>query len=518
MKKSLTELDSPEERFRLIIETVKDYAIFMLNPDGYVESWNEGARRLKGYEPFEIIGKHFSIFYPEDNKHWPEEELKIARRDGRIEDEGWRVRKDGSRFWANVIITRIDDEKGELIGFSKVTRDLTERKAAEEAIKRSEERLRMMVTAVKDYAIFMLDENGIVTSWNPGAKRIKGYEEEEIIGQSFKKFYTPEDIARKHPEHELKIAFQEGKYEEEGWRVKKDGSRFWAHVVINRVNDAQGNLIGYGKVTRDLSERKRAQEKLEDLNASLEERVKERTQELENALKVRDEFLAIAAHEFKTPLTPLLMQLQFGRKRVQTGKATTEELLNAFDVGVRQVRSLTNLVEDLLEISRLQSGWFELHPETMDINDLLLDLESKFKLQLQRAKIQVTHHLKEEIQGYWDRKRLGQVITNLFSNAMKYAPHSNLTIVTNKVNDIMSLSFTDSGPGIPIEKQKSIFDRYERMTTDRSISGLGLGLFISKRIVEAHGGAIELESEVGVGSTFRILLPLKTDQGEIVES
>ena len=262
MKKSLTELDSPEERFRLIIETVKDYAIFMLNPDGYVESWNEGARRLKGYEPFEIIGKHFSIFYPEDNKHWPEEELKIARRDGRIEDEGWRVRKDGSRFWANVIITRIDDEKGELIGFSKVTRDLTERKAAEEAIKRSEERLRMMVTAVKDYAIFMLDENGIVTSWNPGAKRIKGYEEEEIIGQSFKKFYTPEDIARKHPEHELKIAFQEGKYEEEGWRVKKDGSRFWAHVVINRVNDAQGNLIGYGKVTRDLSERKRAQEKL----------------------------------------------------------------------------------------------------------------------------------------------------------------------------------------------------------------------------------------------------------------
>ena len=254
------------------------------------------------------------------------------------------------------------------------------------------------------------------------------------------------------------------------------------------------------------------------MNASLEERVKERTQELENALKVRDEFLAIAAHEFKTPLTPLLMQLQFGRKRVQTGKATTEELLNAFDVGVRQVRSLTNLVEDLLEISRLQSGWFELHPETMDINDLLLDLESKFKLQLQRAKIQVTHHLKEEIQGYWDRKRLGQVITNLFSNAMKYAPHSNLTIVTNKVNDIMSLSFTDSGPGIPIEKQKSIFDRYERMTTDRSISGLGLGLFISKRIVEAHGGAIELESEVGVGSTFRILLPLKTDQGEIVES
>ena len=250
------------EQLRLLVHGTTDYAIFLLDPQGRVASWNPGAERIKGYHAEEIIGQHFSRFYPQEviDRGWPEHELRVAAAEGRFEDEGWRLRKDCSRFWANVVITALRDERGRLRGFSKVTRDLTERKRAEEDLRRSEERFRLMVEGAKDYAIFMLDPKGLVASWNPGAERIKGYSAQEIIGQHFSRFYPQDVIDRGWPDYELEVAAAEGRFEDEGWRLRKDGSRFWANVVITALKDERGDLLGFSKITRDMTERKRAEE------------------------------------------------------------------------------------------------------------------------------------------------------------------------------------------------------------------------------------------------------------------
>ena len=254
------------ELHRLLVESVQDYAIFALDRDGFILSWNAGAQRFKGYTADEIIGKHFSIFYPKAkvDARWPEHELKEAARVGRFEDEGWRIRKDGSRFWANVVITALRDTTGQLLGFAKVTRDLTERRVAEEALRLSEERFRLLVTSVKDYAIFMLDPTGHVATWNEGAERAKGYKADEIIGKHFSIFYPPEKVAEHFPQYELSEAARVGRFEDEGWRIRKDGSRFWANVVITALRDGEGKLVGFGKVTRDLTERRAAEERVLD--------------------------------------------------------------------------------------------------------------------------------------------------------------------------------------------------------------------------------------------------------------
>ena len=255
-------LRESEEKFRLLVGSVKDYAIFMLDRDGRVATWNPGAEAIKGYQSSEIIGRHMSTFYPPEDlqKGKPAMLLGLASRDGRVEDEGWRVRKDGTRFWADVVISRVDDEAGNPIGFSKVTRDLTERRQAENALRQSEERLRLMIESVKDYAIFMLDREGRVVSWNSGAQRVNGYTASEIVGQHFSRFYPPEDAAAGKPDVELRTASTTGRFEEEGWRVRKDGTRFWSNVVLSAVRDDRGDLIGFAKVTRDMTERKRAEE------------------------------------------------------------------------------------------------------------------------------------------------------------------------------------------------------------------------------------------------------------------
>jgi PAS domain S-box-containing protein len=254
----------PDRLYRQLVESTRDYAIFMLDPSGQVMTWSEGARAIKGYAASEIIGAHFSRFYPDDQvaSGWPQYELTQAAALGKFEDENWRIRKDGSRFWANVIITAVRDDSGELVGFAKVTRDLTERRAHEETLRLSEERFRLLVENVKDYAIFMLDNDGLVTTWNAGAENLKGYKAEEIVGSHISKFYPPDAIKRGWPTHELRMATMDGRFEDEGWRIRKDGSRFWASVVITALRDSQGTLMGFSKITRDLTERRRAEQRL----------------------------------------------------------------------------------------------------------------------------------------------------------------------------------------------------------------------------------------------------------------
>jgi len=247
---------SEERQLALLVSQAREYAIFMLDPDGFVRTWNPGAERMKGYTRDEIVGRHFSIFHTDEDRarDHPAGELRIAAAEGRYEEEGWRVRKDGSRFWADIVITPLY-EAGELVGFGKVSRDLTVRRMAEQEFRR-------LVSSVRDYAIFMLDPAGHILSWNIGAQHLKGYEPEEISSRHFSVFYTAEDRARDHPAHELEIAGREGRYEEEGWRIRKDGSRFWASVTITAIRDETGRLTGFAKVTRDLTERKRGEEAL----------------------------------------------------------------------------------------------------------------------------------------------------------------------------------------------------------------------------------------------------------------
>jgi PAS domain S-box-containing protein len=264
-----------DAQLRLLVESQPDYAIFLLDPSGHVKTWNGGARRLKGYQADEIIGRHFSTFYPEEDVEAgvPDRILEKARSTGRHEAEGWRIRQDGSRFWADVVITALREDDGTLVGFGKVTRDLTSRQLATEQMRAGAAELRManaeleqfrlLITSVRDYAIFVLDVTGRIRTWNPGAERIKGYSADEVIGRHFELFYTDDARARRHPDHELRVAAHEGRFEEEGWRVRKDGTLFWANVVITALRDTRNGLVGYAKVTRDLTERRKAQQLLE---------------------------------------------------------------------------------------------------------------------------------------------------------------------------------------------------------------------------------------------------------------
>jgi PAS domain S-box-containing protein len=263
--------DLLEVPFPQFVQSIRDYAVFALSPEGIVLSWNDGAEAIKGYSASEIIGSHFSRFYDEERiaTGWPQHELERAAAEGRFEDESWRVRKDGSRFWANVIITAIHDQRGELMGFSKITRDLTERRESEAALAHSEERFRALVEGVKDYAIFMVDTTGHVATWNLGAQSLKGFTSEEIVGSHIRKFYAPDAVKRGWPEHELSRATVDGRFEDEGWRVRKDGSRFWANVIITAIRDRAGTLVGFSKITRDLTERRQHEQQLSQSEARL---------------------------------------------------------------------------------------------------------------------------------------------------------------------------------------------------------------------------------------------------------
>jgi len=600
---------------RAVADTIKDYAIFLLDSEGIVLTWNTGAQRIKGYAPGDIIGQSFTRLYSDEDRaaRRPQHHLEVAAREGRIEVEGWRVRKDGSRFWADVVISPIHGEDGEVQGFVKVTRDLTERRRIEEQLRQSEERIRLMIESVKDYAIFLLDPQGRVANWNPGAERMKGYAPEEIIGQHFSRFYPPEDSNSGKPARELEIAASTGHFEEEAWRIRKDGSRFWASVVLSAVRNPAGELIGFTKVTRDMTERKRiaeelaertrqqlavsqlglhalqtpevpvlieaairiAQEtlKVEDVRllgpgeapppmartvpihapengahphavlaalsqqpltanemsfleavanvvaaaiarARIEERLRlaerrtveerGRTEQAEAALRERDEFISVAAHELRTPLTALQLKLQ----GLERGLAAADpRKVQRLEGAVRQTERLSRLIDRLLDVSRIAQGRLELWPEEFDLAVLIREVADDFREPAAQARAPLELQLPEKAEGSWDRLRIEQVLVNVLSNAVKYGAGKPVSVKLGVEEERVRLAVSDQGIGIPAEDVSRIFARFQRAASIHNYGGLGLGLYITRHIVEAHRGTIAVASTVGEGSTFSIDLP-----------
>jgi len=382
--------------------------------------------------------------------------------------------------------------------------------SANEKLARGEDRFRRLVEGVKDYAIYMLDTEGRVTSWNEGARRLKGYEASEIIGQHYSRFFLPEDVAARAPEMELERARIDGRFEAEGLRARKDGSQFWANVVVTRINDTKGVLIGFSKVTRDLTERKRNEENLRQSNETLEARVQERTADLEQALKTRDEFLSIASHELKTPVTALKLQLQVARRRLgpETAPTFSREAADTFDRSLRQATTLENLIEDLLDISRIQTGQLDLDLRDVAFSSLVEDVTSRLSVQLAQSGSSLQADVDASLVVRCDERRMAQVLINLITNAIKYAPRSPIHVAATREDGLVRVAVEDFGPGIAPEKQASLFERFERAGASANLGGLGLGLFIARRIVEAHRGTIHVESELGKGTCFVITLPV----------
>ncbi len=512
------DLRKSEEKYRLMVEGVRDYAIFLLDVNGNIITWNRGAQLIKGYSSNEIIGKHFSTFYTAEdlqNKK-PERELQIAIKEGKYEEEGWRVRKNGSVFWANIVITALFNEHNTLIGFSKVTRDLTERKENEEILRQSEERNRLLVEQVTDYAIFMLDENGRIMSWNKGAERIKGYKPEEIIGKYFSIFYPEEDILDGKPPRELRIAKETGKYEEEGWRKRKDGSMFWANVVITSVKNKQGQIIGFSKVTRDLTERKKAERELKeshDRYRMLADELRIINEELSYTNQELEQFTSVASHDLQEPLRTIKSFLQLIELRSRD--VANEELHlyveKCFDAASR----MKELIQNLLHYTQLSRG--QLINEEINVEDLINQSVQNLRGAVEKsgAIISVTSDV-EFLEG--DKIQLQQLIQNLLSNALKFTNAKNPQVRIKCTRESGHILFSVSDNGIGIEKNdlQKVFDIFRRLHTEKEYPGTGIGLAICKKIVERHNGTIWVESEPGKGTTFYFTLNEKENQNKLV--
>jgi PAS domain S-box-containing protein len=486
------------DSFRILVESVEDYAIFMLDPDGRVATWNAGAEHIKGYTADQIIGQHFSKFYPADAQQisWPQRELDAAKREGRFEDEGWRVRQDGSRFWANVVITALRDPEGKLLGFAKVTRDLSERRAREEALRETEERFRLLIEQVQDYAIFMVDANGRVDTWNVGAERSYGYRAAEIIGHHFAAFYPNAEVERGDPWKQLALARSYGRLETEAQRIRRGGEPFHANVLLTPMIGEHGRLRGFSVITRDLTESKRVEA-------------------LEESDRRMREFLAILSHELRNPLAPMRHAVSI-MKRLAIEDTNLQSVRNVLD---NQVSHLSRVVDDLMEVSRIASGTIGIRHAIVDLEGIIHNaVETVRPLIEERGHTLHIAPFDAALQLRGDAVRLTQILTNLLNNAAKYTdPGGDIRLSARRINDVIELAVSDNGIGMAPEVIAKAFQFFTQgdHTLERSGGGLGVGLGLVKRLVELHGGHVEAHSEgVGRGTEFRVRLPATFENKE----
>jgi PAS domain S-box-containing protein len=490
-------------RYRILVEAVTDYAIYMLDPAGVVTSWNAGAQRFKGYSADEIIGEHFSRFYTEEDRArgLPATVLGIAAREGKFEGEGWRVRKDGTRFWAHVVLDPIRNSRGELTGFAKVTRDLTERRETLEALRRSEEQFRLLIQGVTDYAIYLLSPAGVITNWNAGAQRIKGYLPDEIVGKHFSQFYTDEDRSKGMPQKALDTAIREGRFESEGWRVRKGGTRFWSHVVIDPIRGDDGHLLGFAKITRDITERKQTQESLERAREALFQSQK---------MDAVGQLTGGVAHDFNNLLMAILGSLELLKKRLPSDPNLSRLIDNAM-LGARRGATLTQrmlafarrqeLDVQALELPRLVAGMADLLASSLGPG---VEIETDFPRGLPAV--------------VGDENQIELALLNLCVNARDAMPEGGRIRIgardeTMAAGNSLSLrpgpyvclSVTDTGEGMSSETLTRATEPF--FTTKGVGKGTGLGLSMVHGMAEQMGGQLTLSSCVGQGTTAEIWLP-----------
>jgi PAS domain S-box-containing protein len=500
-----------EMRFRLLIDAVVDYAIYMIDPDGIITSWNAGARRFKGYEEAEILGQHFSQFYTEEDRRagLPQRALDTAINEGRFEGEGWRVRKDGTHFWSHVVIDPILDPTGKLLGFAKITRDLTDRKMAEETLKQSEQQFRLLVQSVTDYAIYMLAPDGRLTNWNQGAQRIKGYRPEEVIGQHFSMFYTPEDREAGEPQRALETATREGRFENKAWRVRKDGTRFFAHVVVDPIWGETGTLLGFAKITRDITEATLAQQDLERTREALFQAQK---------MQAIGQLSGGIAHDFNNLLTVILGNLEIVRKRIGEDPKLTRLVDNARQGALRGV----SLTQRMLAFARRQ----ELKFESVDIPVLIEGISGLLRSSLGPSVVLETHFSAELEPVMADVNQLELAVLNLVTNARDAMPDGGEIVITArkaepgdqkalslKEGSYVCLSVTDTGEGMNEETLGSAMDPF--FTTKGVGKGTGLGLSMVHGFIEQLGGRFVLKSRQGKGTSAELWIPVATPESDI---
>ena len=493
-----------DSRYRMLIEAVTDYAIYMLDPQGLISSWNPGARRFKGYEESEILGEHFSRFYTEADREagLPQRAIEIATREGKFEGEGWRCRKDGTRFWAYVVIDAIRDASGNLLGFVKITRDLTERKIAEEALRKSEEQFRLLVHGVTDYAIYMMTPAGQVSSWNAGAERIKGYRPEEIIGRHFSQFYTEEDRQAGMPQIALETAARDGRFEKEGWRIRKDGSKFVANVVIDAIRAPDGKLLGFAKITRDITERREAERTLQAAREALFQSQK---------MDAIGQLTGGVAHDFNNLLMAVLGSLELLRKRLPSDP----KMMRLVDNAMQGAQRGAGLTQRMLAFARRQ----ELKPAVIDVAELVHGMTDLLHSSL-GATVQIETDFSPGLNKVLaDPNQLELAILNLAVNARDAMPRGGAIMIAAREMNVVDapdlkagryvcLSLTDEGCGMDEATRGRALEPF--FTTKGVGKGTGLGLSMVHGMIDQSGGKLVLKSGKGEGTTVELWLPVAT--------
>src|SRR5690554_3806136 len=489
--------------YNFLLESIKDHAIFMLDPEGFIATWNAGAENIKGYTYEEVVNKHFSIFYTQEDRerNYPAEVLASVKRDGKFEEQGWRVRKDGSRFWASVTIFAVYADDKKLIGFSKVTRDLSERKNLEDhlniinqELRESEERARLLISGVKDYAIFLVSPQGNIASWNNGAKEIKGYEAHEVLGKPISIFYVPEAIDSNYPKYELRKAFEEGRFEDEGWRVRKDGSQFWANVVITPIFNDKNHHIGFTKITRDLTERIKNQELME------------KNQELYRLNQDLDNFIYAASHDLKAPISNIE-----GLLTVLVESLSPESLANEHNqriIGMMQnsINRFKKTISNMTDVIKLQKE-NSVPATAVNISEITQEVLLDMKQVIESSNVAIETSIDCEASIHFSKNNLRSILYNLVSNAIKYSSPERLPLVQihcSENDESIILKVQDNGLGMDQKNKNNIFKMFHRLHDH--VDGTGIGLFMVKRIIENAGGKIDVQSKLGEGSVFTVYL------------
>jgi PAS domain S-box-containing protein len=493
----------------MFVDGVTDYAIYMLSPEGTVNSWNAGAQRFKGYAADEIIGQHFSRFYSEHDRAsgLPARALATARAHGKFEDEGWRIRKDGTKFWASVVIDAIYDPAGDLLGYAKITRDITERKKAAEQLHASEERFRLLVQGVTDYAIYMLSPTGDITNWNVGASRIKGYEEAEVLNTNFSRFYRPEDVEAGMPMKALRRAVEDGRFESEGWRVRKDGSRFWAHVVIDPIYDPLGQLLGFAKVTRDITERRKAAQELERANTALFQ-----SQKLEAIGKLTGG----VAHDFNNLLSVIVNGLGILQRRL-----VEPEDVRILDAMTRAASRGATLTQQLLTFARRQP----LKQDNLNLNDVIGSFEAVLR-RAGKGTVELQLDLAAQLPTVRiDAAQFEASLLNLIVNARDAtADGGTISLRTESVEltdrqvgtlpagRYVKVEVADTGEGMTSDTLSRAVEPF--FTTKPVGKGTGLGLSQAYGLAQQSNGDLAIRSVLGKGTQVAFYFPALMEDGK----